>query len=161
MADERTERASAGTAATLGAIALGLVLLLLGYGFITRLADSGPADALDPATAALEESGDIVQVGVRNGTTVAGLARRTRDVLRRQGFDVLEADNFERSDVDSSFVIDRVGNPDMARRVADALGVAPSRILEDIRPDLYLDATVVIGADYQTLTGLANESATR
>lgn len=140
-------------AQTVGAVALGLVLLLLGYGFVTRLGSTDPEPAPPDTDGA---PADIVQVGVRNGTDVTGLARRTRDVLRSQGFDVLEADNYETSDVDSTVVLDRVGDPVAARRVADALGLPPRRVREDIRPDLYLDATVVLGADYATLPGLSN-----
>lgn len=160
MAEEDERRGSAGGPfGALGGVVLGLVLLVLAYGFVTRLGRGGSDDL--PPEPSEEVIGDIVQVGVRNGTDVAGLARKTRDVLRSKGFDVLEADNYERTDVDSSFVIDRVGNPEAARRVADALGVDAVRIREDIRPDLYLDATVVLGADYATLTGLANEPADR
>jgi hypothetical protein len=144
------------TAGTIGAVVLGLLLLLLAYGFVTRLG-SGDPEPPPPALSGQEAPADIVQVGVRNGTDVDGLARRTRDVLRSQGFDVLEADNYDTNDVDSTFVIDRVGDPASAQRVADALGLPPGRVREEIRPDLYLDATVVLGADYATLPALANE----
>lgn len=129
-------------------LALGVVaLLVLGYGFFSRLAGTSTPYVAKSFTS----SDDILQVEVRNATTVDGLAGRTRTFLRDAGFDVVEAGNYRQRDVPHSFVIDRVGNLEQAQRVARSLGIEDDRVTQDIRDDLLLDATVVIGADYETL----------
>ncbi len=94
---------------------------------------------------------DVIQVEVRNGCGVSGLANRFTSVMRQNGFDVVESGNFDTFDVTRSFVIDRSGNLDNARRVARALGLSDDRIIREISPDFYLDATIVIGSDYESL----------
>jgi hypothetical protein len=87
-----------------------------------------------------------VRVEVRNAAGRAGLARAATDVLRDQGFDVVFYGNAESFDKDSSVVLDRVGRVDLARDVADALGIP--RVLSQPDSNLYLDATVVLGEDW-------------
>ena len=139
----------------LNALLLVLVLgvMVLVYGLVT----GGFFSAPPPADPQREENpaglvGEIIQVDVRNGCGVAGVAARTTRYLRRHHFDVVEQGNYASFEEDSSFVIDRVGNPAAARKVAAALGLPPSRIRQEIRPDYYLDASVVLGRDYRTLT---------
>ena len=38
-----------------------------------------------------------------------------------------------------------------AYRVADALGVDPLHVIQEESPDFFLDVTVVIGQDYESL----------
>jgi len=94
---------------------------------------------------------EVIQVEVRNGCGIPGLANRFTSVLRQNGFDVVESGNFDTFDVTRSFVVDRSGNLDNARRVARALGLSDDRIIREISPDFYLDATIVIGSDYKSL----------
>jgi hypothetical protein len=44
-------------------------------------------------------------------------------------------------------VIDRIGNPDIARAVANELGI--ERIRTAVDSTLYLDATVILGVDFE------------
>jgi hypothetical protein len=87
-----------------------------------------------------------VRVEVLNATAVRGLARRATQLLRDQGFDVLEVGTAGRQ-MDSTLVLDRSGHPEWARRVADALGGA--RV--ESRPDSsrYLDVTVLLGRSWR------------
>lgn len=94
---------------------------------------------------------DIIQVQVLNGAGRAGLANRFTAALRKNGFDVVETGNFESFDIPSTYVIDRLGNIENARRVARALNLDEDRIVREISEGFYLDATVVIGLDYDTL----------
>jgi hypothetical protein len=87
-----------------------------------------------------------VRVEVRNGGGQAGLARAATDVLRERGFDVVFFGNAASFDRDSSVVLDRVGRVDVARDVADALGIP--RVLSQPDSNLYLDVTVVLGEDW-------------
>jgi hypothetical protein len=95
--------------------------------------------------------GDIIQLQVLNGHGTPGLATTFSNKLRQSGFDVVETGNFETFDVQKTYIIDRIGNIENARRVARALGVANDQILREISIGYYLDVTVVIGADYSEL----------
>lgn len=90
--------------------------------------------------------GERVRVEVRNGGGRPGMARAATSVLRDAGFDVVEVDNWHNFQVDSSFVLDRVGKVDAARKAADALGIGQVRAEPD--PNLYVDLTVVVGRDW-------------
>jgi len=54
-------------------------------------------------------------------------------------------------DVPYSMVIDRVGDLEAARKVAAVLGIPEERVRQQIQPDLFLDASVIIGKDYAQL----------
>lgn len=127
----------------------GLAVLVLLYGLATRTFTPRTAPDRDANPAHL--LGDVIQVEVRNGAGEAGLAKTVRDYLIARGFDVIESGNYSSFDQAESLVIDRVGNPEAAQRIANALGLPPERIREDLRPDLFLDASVVIGRDYLSL----------
>lgn len=95
--------------------------------------------------------GDIIQVEVLNGCGVPGIATRFTNILRKNGFDVVESGNFETFDITETLVIDRTGNLDNTRKVASALGISDINILQEISADFFLDATIVIGSDYNEL----------
>lgn len=94
---------------------------------------------------------NVIQLEVLNGCGVPGLATRFTSSLRRYGFDVVETGNFDNFDMTETLIISRNGNMQNARRVASALGIAEERILREESSDFYLDATIVIGSDFQTL----------
>lgn len=94
---------------------------------------------------------DVIQVQVLNGAGRAGLANRFTSALRKNGFDVVETGNFESFDIPHTYVIDRLGNLENARRVARALNLGEDRIVREVSEGFFLDATVVIGLDYDTL----------
>jgi hypothetical protein len=130
-------------------VGLGVLVVILALGVLLGSALSQGWEAPE-ATA-----GDVlprrrpetrVRVEVRNGAGEAGLARAATDVLRDEGFDVVFYGNAESFDRDSSVVLDRVGRLDLARDVADALGIP--RVLSEPDSNLYLDATVVLGEDW-------------
>ncbi|HEX6751616.1 MAG TPA: LytR C-terminal domain-containing protein [Longimicrobium sp.] len=89
-----------------------------------------------------------VRVQVLNATPTHGLARRATDVLRDHGFDVVETGNAPRgTSPESSVVVDRVGRIEVARQVADALGI--QRVESNRDTNLILDVTVILGRDWQ------------
>lgn len=133
--------------ASLGFLSLLLAFLLLAL-FTRVLYPRIQAERSDIETHLIS---NIIQIEVLNGCGVAGIATRFTNQLRRSGFDVVESGNFESFDIDHSFVIDRSGNIENARRVSRALGIPDSRIIREISPHYYLDASVVIGADYEEL----------
>ncbi|HEY8469680.1 MAG TPA: LytR C-terminal domain-containing protein [Longimicrobiales bacterium] len=90
-----------------------------------------------------------IRVEVLNGTNRPGLARSVTARLRDAGFDVVYFGNAPRAD--SSVVLDRAGREDAARAVAQALGISHVRSAPD--PGLYLEATVILGADWPPSPG--------
>jgi hypothetical protein len=128
---------------------LGLLLFLLIFSLITRLiyprivADR--AD-LDPALIS-----SVIQIEVLNGCGIPGLATAYTGTLRSYGFDVVETGNFDHFNVENTLVIARSNQTENARRVARALGIDERHILREVSGEFYLDVTLVLGADYESL----------
>ena len=123
----------------------GLVVLVLLYGFATR--------AFTPRTVPDRAGADHsrIQVEVRNGAGVDGLAAQTTAYLRRRGFDVVELGNAAVRD--STTVLVRSGTALDARHVAQALGLGAERVVTGgPTTDYSLDVTIYLGADYRSLT---------
>jgi hypothetical protein len=127
----------------------GLAVLVLLYGLATRTFSPRADPVRDENPAALP--GDVIQVEVRNGAGEAGLAAVLTRYLRVRGFDVVESGNHTSFDQAETVVLDRIGNPEAAARVARALGLPRERVREEPREGLLLDASVIIGRDYHTL----------
>jgi len=125
------------------------VFLILLFAFISRIY----YPRVSPERTQLETHliSNVIQVEILNGCGVAGIATRFTNEMRNAGFDVVESGNFERFDLEHSFVIDRIGNLDQARMIARALGIDENRIIRETSPDYFLDATIVIGHDYEFL----------
>ncbi len=94
---------------------------------------------------------NIIQIEVLNGCGVNGIANAYTGLLRSNGFDVVETGNFETFDLQETVIISRSGVMDNAYRVADALGVSHDNVIQESSPDYYLDVSVIIGHDYETL----------
>jgi len=73
------------------------------------------------------------------------------DYLRTRRFDVVKNGNHSTFDVAQTQVVNRVKNPRAAHEVARALGLAESSIIEQLDPGLYVEASVVIGCDYESV----------
>lgn len=101
-----------------------------------------------------------VKVEVLNGCGVNGLARVVGNRLRETGFDVMTLDNADRFDYPESIVIDRLGKPNDADLVAEALGI--TNRIQQIVPDPFRieSVTVIIGRDYGRI-GLDQDTRSR
>lgn len=128
---------------------LSLLLFLLIFGLLTRVVY--PRIQNQRAEEQPQLIGDIIQLEVLNGCGVSGLANQFTSALRKNGFDVVETGNFDNFDMQETIIISRTYNTDNARRVADALGIDSQNILVEASDDFYLDATIVIGSDYNSL----------
>lgn len=92
-----------------------------------------------------------VRVEVRNAGGVAGSAREVTDLLRDDGFDVVQWGNADSFDRDSTVVIDRVGRDELAEGVANALGIR--NVLTEPDSNLFVDVTVLLGRDWAERAG--------
>lgn len=128
---------------------LSLLLLILLVGLATRIIY--PRIQNQRADNSAELIGSIIQIEVLNGCGVPGLANQFTTVLRKNGFDVVETGNFDNFNIEETLVIARTFKTENARRVAEALGVNEKNVIVEASDDFYLDATVVIGSDYQNL----------
>ncbi len=143
-------------ALSFGIVVFGVATLILAFALFNRVGSPRP-DAtriFNPN----ELLGDIIQVDVRNGCGVSGLAGRMTDYLRSYGFDVVEHGDHTSFDVQQTIIIDRIGNLDAAKQVALALGLTEDRIVQEVRTDYFLDVSVIIGMDYQTVMPFIDEA---
>lgn len=132
---------------------LGLVVVFLLYALVVRAFSS----RTDPSRASESTPlvGEIIQVEVRNGCGVDHLATDATRFLRDRGFDVVEVGNHSTFDQQRSLVVDRIGDLESARKVAEALGLPADRVEQDIDKRLYLDASIIIGHDYEEMRPFA------
>lgn len=128
---------------------LSLLLFLLIFGLFSRVVF--PRVQNQRADRSPELIGEVIQLEVLNGCGVAGLANDFTSALRKNGFDVVETGNFDNFNMEQTLVISRTHNTENARRVARALGISEENVIVEASDDFYLDATVVIGSDYQSL----------
>jgi hypothetical protein len=85
------------------------------------------------------------RVEVLNGSGRSGLARQATERLRAAGFDVVYLGNAASRET-SSVVLDRAGKLELARAVADALGIARAETSRD--STRLVEVTVIIGTDW-------------
>lgn len=93
----------------------------------------------------------VIQLDVQNGCGAKGAGAKFTAFLREAGFDVVDVKNYSSSRVERTLVIDRLGNLAAAKKVAAALGVGESNIIQQINPDYFVAVSVVIGEDYSSL----------
>ena len=86
------------------------------------------------------------RVEVLNAAGISGMAQAATEQLRAARFDVVYFGNASEFGRDSSVVIDRVGKPEIAQKIASELGIEVVRSEPDSA--LYLEATVLLGLDW-------------
>jgi len=89
-----------------------------------------------------------VTVEVLNGTAVAGLASKARQVLQSFDFVVLSPSNADNDQYAATVVLDRKGKLDNAKRVADLIKCRNVYSRPDVKTDQSIDVTVIIGKDF-------------
>lgn len=88
-----------------------------------------------------------ISLEILNGTSVSGLARRTKELYEGYGFDVVSFDNADVSDVEHTRVLDRTGNIAVAQRAAGI--IRATRIESEPLPgESAIDVTVILGQDF-------------
>ena len=98
-----------------------------------------------------EEPAERFKIEVLNGSGEPGSARIVALRLRSLGFDVVYFGNADSFDYQHTRVINRSGAAGLARGIADSLGV--DSVGTDVAPELYLDATVLLGSDWRDVLG--------
>ncbi len=97
----------------------------------------------------------VYTVQVLNGTVSSGMARRTADLLRGFGYDVISVGNADSTDYAKTQIIDRSGSPEMAQVFADVIHCptivteargAPAADAQNL--EYKADFTIIIGKDF-------------
>lgn len=137
-------------------VLLAALAVYLTYSFIKHTTSSGfenKITAIDTTTNRVtkQPADKILQIDVQNGTRVNGIAEKFTGFLRKSSIDVVEMGNYSNQDVQKTIVIDRAGNIKNAKFVALVLGVSEKNVIQQVNKNYFLDATVVIGKDYQEL----------
>ena len=127
-------------------ILVGFIGILAVAGALTYAAWLGDVRSAVP-TRNVTPPTERVRVEVLNAGGVAGQARWATLELRGIGFDVVHFGNADRFDRVSSVVVDRVGRPELARAVADALGI--TSVSSEPDPNLFVDVTVLLGREWR------------
>lgn len=100
------------------------------------ISDEGPAPI-----------GDQVNIEILNGSGNPGQAQSLRNYFLEYEFNVVHYGNALRSDYQKTIVIDRIGNPSLAKRVADIINC--NEVYTRIDKTLLVDVTIIIGNDYE------------
>lgn len=138
-------------------IIVALVTIYLFYNFIKHTTSSSSEtlkkESVDTTGRNItrQPGSKTLQIDVQNGCGITGIADKFTDYLRANGFDVVEMGNYNNSDVQQTMVIDRAGNIKNAKLLAGSLGVSEKQVIQQMNKNYFLDATVVIGKDYQQL----------
>ena len=146
-------------------ILLAVLTLYLFYNLFKRLTTTQTetkTQVVDSTTYLTKQpSGGTLQIDVQNGCGVSGIADKFTEYLRSKGFDVVEMGNFTTQDIKTTMVIDRAGSMKNAKRVALALGISEKFVIQQMNKNYFLDATVVIGKDYEELLPFKNQADTQ
>lgn len=97
-----------------------------------------------------ENGGSVtVSLEILNGTTVNGMARRTKDIYESfQGFNVLTFGNADRQDYEHTVVIDRTGVKEKAERAAEIIGCKRIETRIDEVSESNAEVTIILGKDF-------------
>ncbi len=97
----------------------------------------------------------IYALEILNGTKSQGLARNTSELYQSFGYDVIRVGNAENVEFEETVIIDRIGNRDVAKTIAQIIQCENIRgtSVEDDGTDQYgteavVDFTVILGKDF-------------
>lgn len=143
---------------------LAVVVLVFFISMVYRIFVNKKSDSAGetPITEQQEQIQTIIRIEVLNGCGERGVAAKFTDYLRSQNFDVVNTGNYRSFDVDSSFVIDRGSMQKVnGKRLAESLGISLDRVEPILSEEMDLEATLVLGKDYKTLTGYSESGSTQ
>lgn len=129
---------------------LSLVILIFVVSIIFKFASNPKPEMESEKNLGRMTNNEMIQISVLNGCGIKGLAGEVRDYLRDKGFDVVDVANFNKQ-VNSSFVIDRIGDTTSAMKLAQAMGLSKAKIIHDVDSSIFLRSSIVLGSDYKKL----------
>ncbi len=91
--------------------------------------------------------GDEIKIEILNGSSNPGQAQSLRNSFLEYGFNVIHFGNALRSDYEKTIVIDRIGRPALAKRIADIINC--KEVYTRIDKNLMVDVTIILGNDFE------------
>ena len=85
------------------------------------------------------------KIRILNATSVAGLARKTRDMLNREGYNVVEFVTSPYGEMNKSFIVSRKGDHAFVRRISKLMGIPTIYYIID--NSLLYNTLIIIGKD--------------
>ena len=137
---------SAGLYSNIIIIILSVIIVYLTYSLYSKISAANSKEAEN-----LKSPSPTIQIEVLNGCGLSGTADKITDYLRQHHFDVVQIGNYISYDVEKSIVIDRAGNMINAFKVADSLGINHKNVVQQISAKYFLDVSLVIGKDFNSL----------
>ena len=134
-------------------ILLAGLILFMAYSLITKIEGLSPDDE---DTNEANKPSKIIQLEVLNGCGISGVAEKFTNHLRQNNFDVVQVGNYSSFDIDNTLVVDRTGKRVNALKVAEALGIDPKNVIQQINNDYFLDVSLIIGRDFNHLKPFKN-----
>ncbi len=89
-----------------------------------------------------------ISLEILNGTETNGLAGRTKAIYQSYGYDVLSVGNADTFDYEYTVAIDRKGNIDAAKKIADIIKCRKVRTETAGTGEFSPDVTVILGKDF-------------
>lgn len=118
--------------------------------------ETAASETSEEKTAIAEAVTRKLQVEVLNGCGAGGIAAKVTQYLRDNDIDVVKMGNHSSYDIKRTVLWDRTDKNQPSRKIAELLGLRDDRITEKIDPNLQLDVTIILGADYNTLIPFKN-----
>ena len=109
------------------------------------------------STLASEDGSSLERVyalEILNGTEIKNLAKTTAEIYSSFGYDVVQIGNAEKNDVKKTLLIDRIGNPSIAKIVSQVIQCSNIQTAEITKGEEYygteagVDFTLIIGSDF-------------
>ena len=100
------------------------------------ISDEGPAPI-----------GNEINIEILNGSTNPGQAQSLRNYFVEYGFNIVHHGNAPRNDYEKTLVVDRIGRPSLAKRLADIINC--QEVHTRIDKTLMVDVTIIIGNDFE------------
>lgn len=94
----------------------------------------------------------VYALEILNGTESHGLARTTANIYQGFGYDVVRVDNALEQSVQKTVLVDRIGNPAVAKVVAQVIRCqnieTTSASLDEYGVETGIDFTLILGKDF-------------
>ena len=94
--------------------------------------------------------GDEIKMEILNGSGNPGQAQNLRNYFIEYGFNVVHYGNAMRNDYERTLVVDRIGRPRLAKRIADIINC--KEVYTRVDKTLLVDVTIIIGIDFEGKT---------
>jgi hypothetical protein len=141
----RTVRSNKLMKGVFGILSLALIITVYVLAHRSFSSQNATVDSLPSST------DPVLEVEVLDGAGSMKAAQYVTNILRSQGYDVVEMKRNDDGMIERTYVVDRSGNLEAARKLATTLGIAQDKVFQKIDRNLYLDVSVVVGKDFSQL----------